>query len=194
MAHTVTDRGRMALAILLIAAGAVLLVLRLLGWSISGFLWPFFVIIPGVALLAVGLATSGSQSRFPAVAGAIVTTTGLILLLQSLTDYFQSWAYAWALLPAAAGGALVLVGGRDGDASATASGWRLLQWGVVLFALMGLLFEAFIFSGGWLDSDLVLPIILIAAGVLVLASWVVRPRSTPGDRAGPPGGEPPEKH
>lgn len=190
MARIVTDRARMALAVLLIAAGAILLALRLLGWSISGFLWPFFVIIPGVALLAVGLAANGRPSRFPAVAGAIVTTTGMLLLVQSLTDYFQSWAYAWALLPASAGAALIAAGRRDGDAATAATGWRLLQWGIVLFALMGLLFEALIFNGGWLDASLVLPLILIAAGVLVLASWVVRP----GGRASPPGGSPPEEH
>jgi peptidoglycan/LPS O-acetylase OafA/YrhL len=161
-------RGGQLLAVTLIVGGALLLVFRLLGWRISDHFWPFFVIVPGLALLAVAATASGRESRSLAVGGAVVAGAGLILFVQSLTDYFQSWAYAWTLLPAFAGAALLFIGRRDSDAAGATVGLRLMQWGGATFVVFAVVFEGLIFNSGLVEGGLVLPIVLIAVGVFVL--------------------------
>jgi len=165
-----TRHGEQWLAAALIGGGALLLVLRLFDWRIGDHLWPFFVIVPGVVVLAISATTPGRESRFLAPAGAVVAGTGVILLAQALTGYFQSWAYAWTLLPVCAGAALMFVGRRDADPATAAAGSRLVKGGALLFVCFAVAFEGLIFhrylslgAGG-----LVLPIVLIAAGVVVL--------------------------
>jgi hypothetical protein len=160
------ETSRIVLAVMLIATGVIILVVRRFGGAAET-LWPLFIIIPGVALAA--LATTGTwQSKAAAATGSVIAGIGVILWVQEITDYYQSWAYAWALLPAFAGLGLFLVGYREGDESAQTTGRGLMQWGVVGFFVLAAAFEALIFherviAGGW-----VLPIILIAAGAFLL--------------------------
>ena len=74
--------------------------------------WTLFVIVPGVLLLASGLLTDRPAALGLTIAGSIVTTIGLLLLAMDQTDRWDAWAYAWALIPAAAGVGLVLHGLR----------------------------------------------------------------------------------
>jgi hypothetical protein len=60
--------------------------------------WPFFVIVPGLGLLGLGLATPGRLGEVLATVGGVVTMVGLVLLVQNATDRFETWAYAWALV------------------------------------------------------------------------------------------------
>ena len=160
------DTGRIVLAVTLIAAGVIILVVRRFGGAAET-LWPFFIIIPGVALAA--LATTGSwQSKTAAAAGTVIAGIGVILWVQEATDYYQSWAYAWALLPAFAGLGLAIVAYREGDESAKATARGLMQWGGAGFVVLAVAFETLIFHervifGGWL-----LPLLLIAAGAFLL--------------------------
>ncbi len=61
-----------------------------------------------------------------------------------------------------------MIGGRDDDAAAHASGRALMQWGVVVFAILAAMFELFIFNRGWFDAGLVLALLLIVAGGFLL--------------------------
>jgi Na+-translocating ferredoxin:NAD+ oxidoreductase RnfD subunit len=162
--------GEQWLALALIGGGVLLLALRLFDWRIGDHFWPFLVIVPGVALFAISATLPGRQSRFLAPAGAVVAGTGVILLAQALTAYFQSWAYAWTLLPVFAGAALVFVGRRDADPETATAGRRLVKWGVLMFvgfavAFEGLIFNRYLSLGA---GGLALPIVLIAAGALLL--------------------------
>src|SRR5919106_1205810 len=51
--------------------------------------WPFYVIAPGLALLAFGLTQRNGSGL--AIAGSIVTMVGLVLLYQNATDRWESW-------------------------------------------------------------------------------------------------------
>jgi hypothetical protein len=157
--------SRVYLAVALIGGGLVLLALRFFGDAV-GLVWPFFVIVPGAAVLALAMAP-GWQSTHLAAAGAVVAGTGVILFVQELTDYYQSWAYAWTLLPVFAGAALLLVGRTQGDEVAKNRGRQLLQWGTIAFLVFAALFEALIFHG-LVEGGLILPVLLIAAGALLL--------------------------
>jgi hypothetical protein len=89
------------LGVLLIVMGALFFVGQAVGFELGRFGWPFFVIIPGLALSGVGLAAGGSTGERVTPLGAAVTMVGVILLYQNTVDHFESWAYAWALIGAA---------------------------------------------------------------------------------------------
>jgi hypothetical protein len=138
--------------------------------------WPFFLIVPGVAGLAAGLA-SERAGLGAAIPGAIVTVIGLLLLYQNTTGHWESWAYAWALVaPGAVGLALLLVGVRTGDAGLQASGTTTLTVAMVIFIVGFVFFEVLIGISGrdfGLGADVVLPALLIGFG----AYFVVRSAS-----------------
>lgn len=100
--------GQIALAIGLIGLGILFLVGQLLGISLIGWLWPFFVITPGVLFFVV-MALGGKDASGFAIPGSIITTVGLILFYQNLTGHWASWAYAWALIfPTAVGAGMMI--------------------------------------------------------------------------------------
>lgn len=159
------ETRRIVAAAVLIGAGVVLLALRFFDVR-GGFFWPFFIIAPGVILLAVATST-GWHSRTLAGAGGIITGTGVILLVQNLTNYYDSWAYAWTLLPVSAGLALYLVADASDNDAARAVRRQLVVWGVIAFVVLGTLFETLIFHDRLAEGGVIVPLLLIAAGIAV---------------------------
>src|SRR5918995_5623679 len=86
------------LGVLLIVMGVLFFVGQAVGFDLGRFEWPFFVIIPGLALSGVGLAAGGPTGERITPLGAAVTMVGVILLYQNTVDHFESWAYTWALV------------------------------------------------------------------------------------------------
>lgn len=138
------------LGLLLIALGVVALVMRQVGAdffaSVAAWGWPLFIIVPGVVLLAVSLLPARPHGVGFATAGAIVTAVGSLLLYQSRTGHWESWAYAWALLPMAAGAALVLYGLFAREGGMVTNGLWMAGVAAVLFAVGAWFFEG-IFAG-----------------------------------------------
>ena len=158
---------------LLILVGAVVLAARQFGLDLFGPIgdwgWPLFIIVPGIVLLALSLIPTPPAGIGFAIAGAIVTTVGSLLLYQSQTGHWESWAYAWALIPAAAGAALVLYGMFARSSSMVRGGTWMAGIAAVLFAAGAWFFEG-LFAGKPLP-ELVdwWPIVIVAVGaVLVL--------------------------
>ncbi|MER3555314.1 MAG: hypothetical protein C4331_13480 [Meiothermus sp.] len=83
------------IGIILVVLGGLFLLGQVvdLGESIGHWGWPFFVMLPGILLLVLAF-VGGKTSAGLAVPGSIVTTVGLILFVQNVTDHFESWAYA----------------------------------------------------------------------------------------------------
>lgn len=158
--------SRTLLGTFLVGGGLVWLGLRYFGGSVD-LLWPFFVIVPGVVVLAFGVFGEW-RSRGAAIGGAIVTTVGFILLVQSSFDYFQSWAYAWALLPLAGGVGSLLYGQQSGDRSAVDMGRSGILWSAAAFVLFAAAFELLIFGTRIANADIVFPVILIGVGAFLL--------------------------
>ncbi len=181
-----TETTRVALAAILIGAGVILLALRLIG-GVGGFVWPFFVIAPGVVLLALA-ASTGWRERTVAAAGGVVTGVGVILFVQNLTDYYQSWAYAWTLLPLFAGAALYLVADAGDDESARKIRRQLVLWSAVSFVVLGAIFETLIFHDRLLEGGIILPLLLIVAGGALLLRRGGPTRGVSRQDAQPPGG------
>ena len=105
------DRSGVIIGGALIVVGGIFLAERVFGIDLGRFGWPLFVIVPGVILMAASLVVGGREGSGLAVAGAIATTTGLVLAFQNATGLWATWAYAWALVgPAATGVGLIFYG------------------------------------------------------------------------------------
>jgi hypothetical protein len=157
---------------LFVLIGAILLLGQFVRFDIGRYGWPFFVIAPGVVILFVALTARGAVSEGLAILGSIITVTGLILLFQNLTDHYESWAYAWALVfPGAAGFGMILYGLTAGRPGNVRAGTRVLGIGVLIFLLGAAFFEGVIGIGGYQfdrSVGVVLGAVIIALGALML--------------------------
>ena len=77
-------------------------VLALLGKLFQNFnfwntFWPFFII--GIGLLFfVGMFAGGKSVSGLAIPGIIITTIGLMLFYQNITNHWESWSYGWTVI------------------------------------------------------------------------------------------------
>jgi hypothetical protein len=131
---TKSQGARLGIGAVLVALGILFLLEQFFDVRLGQWLWPLFIIIPGL-LFFVGMVLGGKPAGPLAIPGSIVTTVGLLLFYQNTFNHFESWAYAWALMPVAVGiglmingiwseqPALVHNGGWPG------SGWCCSWWG-----------------------------------------------------------------
>jgi hypothetical protein len=159
------------LGVLLIVLGALFFVGQAIGFDLGRFGWPFFVIIPGLAVFGVGLAVGGPTGERITPLGAAVAMTGVILLYQNIADHFESWAYAWALvLPTSIGLGQMAYGSLKGREEMVVTGRRLALIGVVLF-LVGAFFFELVIGISWFGFGLERfgwPLLLVIVGILLL--------------------------
>jgi hypothetical protein len=173
------------LGVALIAVGAAALILREVGVnlfaSIGPWGWPLFIIVPGLVLLVASLIPAPPRGLGFAIAGAIVTAVGSLLLYQSQTGHWESWAYAWALLPMSAGVAMVLYGTLAGARRLVTNGLWLAGIAGAILAVGAWYFEA-VFAGRppLLDAGNWWPVAVIVIGAIVLMRALLFPtRSEP---------------
>ena len=166
------DRGRIAVALILILLGvwflAVQLVPGLQLFALSGTNWPLAIVALGALLALVGLVTWVPGLMVPA---AIFAGMGLLMYWQNATNRWESWAYAWTLIPGFVGVGLfvgALMRGRLGEAF-TAGGWLVLI-SAVLFLIFGSMFGVVAPLGAYW------PLLLVLLGVLLLAQSLLRGR------------------
>lgn len=153
---------------ILLSLGMLFLVGQLLGIGPGRILWPFFIIVPGLAFF-VGMVAGGRGAGGLAIPGSIVTTVGLLLLYQNAIGHWVSWAYGWALVPMAVGIGLMIHGSWSDSRVLRESGRRVATIGVVLFLVFGAFFELVLnVSGYWRFGQWLWPVLLIAVGVFLL--------------------------
>ncbi|MFZ2413792.1 MAG: hypothetical protein WAW16_06185 [Candidatus Cryosericum sp.] len=188
------ERNTRALGLLLLAVGAWILIARFIHINIGDWLWPFWIIVPGGLIMALGFRDTQRGGEGLVTFGSIVAVTGVILFVQNITGQWQSWAYAWALLfPGSIGLGQYLWGKRTSNARAVNSAEKTLRAAAVLFIAFGIFFEVVLGIGGFrLGSAgrVVVPVLLIAAGVAIYVTSMtdghsnivqspVPPRATP---------------
>jgi hypothetical protein len=167
-----------AIGIVMVVAGIAVIALRQIGVDIAEVIqragWPFFIIIPGIVLLAMAFLPAPPRGLGLAIGGSIVTTVGLILLYQQSSGHWESWAYTWALIPGASGLAMAIYGLASRHGDLVANGLRVSGVAAVLFGTGFWFFET-IFETGRVPIDLGTwwPAILIGVGLLVIVSAVV---------------------
>ena len=159
---------------LLIVLGALLLVGQLLGIRPGRFLWPFFVIVPGVVVFAIALTAEPQAGEVLAIVGGIVTMVGALLLYQNTTGHWTSWAYAWALVgPTAAGLAQMIYGSLKGPDTLVATGRHVATIGIAIFLVGAVFFELVIGISGFGLGRFGWPVLLIGAGAFFLLRAVL---------------------
>src|SRR4026208_157867 len=137
---------------LLFCAGVAWFVRRALGFdplaAAANAGWPYFVIIPGVTLLVLSLVPKPPRGVGFAIAGALVTTVGTVLLYQAATGRWESWAYAWALVgPGAAGLGMLAYGLLFRQRELLPAGARLVAIAAGLFVVGYWYFETVFATG-----------------------------------------------
>jgi len=165
------DRGALLLGLGLLCMGAILLAGELIGFRFGDFLWPFIFIIPGFLVFIASLSTKSSSGEGLAILGGILTTLGLMFLVQSVFDVWASWAYAWALLaPTSIGFSQIIYGSSKGQDSIVKTGRRLVNIGLTIFVIGFIFFELVLnISGISLPFGLpTIPVALILIGLFIL--------------------------
>jgi len=156
--------------VVLVGLGVLFLVQQALGIDIGHLAWPIFVLLPGCALL-IAFAVGPRSAAGLAIPGCVITTVGLILAIQNTFDLWQTWAYAWALIPASVGLGLRLQSERLGQPKAERVGTRLFEAFLLVFVVGFVFFELVLnlsgFTSGMLRT-MVGPAVLILAGIYLL--------------------------
>lgn len=161
--------------IMLIAIGALALIGQIFWTDAIRYLWPFFIIIPGVVVVALALPDETGLGEPFSIIGTMVTVTGLLLFYQQLTGHWTSWAYAWALVaPIGAGVGLWLYGVVHHHESKRKSAWDLVRIGLII-GLVGLIFFELILNiSGWGLGFIGWPVLFIGLGVFLLVRALLR--------------------
>src|SRR5579872_4765022 len=171
--------GAMAWGVILVAAGLFFLAAQYVPDAFGGAAWPLLVILGGVAFLVLGAAVPGVRGFL--IPGSIITSTGLVLAVQNATGLWATWTYAWALVaPGSVGVGVILMGILGHDRKAVNAGAGTALTGLVLFLAFGAFFEGLLhvsgLSFGW-AAGIVLPLLLIAVGVVLLVLRMARARA-----------------
>ena len=171
--------GETALGGVLVLLGIAVLLGQALDLEVGEVGWPFFVIVPGLGLLGLGLAMPGRLGEVLAMVGGVVTMVGLVLGVQNATDRFDTWAYAWTLVVLAGPGiGRWLAGTMRGRRDLVATGGWLVGVGLVGFGVLAVFFEVVVGLGGRWDgaaSRYGLAAVLILAGLVLLARRLLVP-------------------
>lgn len=159
----------------LVVFGGLFALVELAGGGVAwGYVWPLFVVVPGLLLLA-GAFSFGRGGGFLALPGCIVTMGGLLLLVTNTLGVWPAWSYLWALVaPGAVGLGLIVFGTRSRLPDVVRTGEFLAIAGLALFAAFGALFElVFGVSGpiGPAIGRVAWPAALIVAGVWLIVHW-----------------------
>jgi hypothetical protein len=139
--------------------------------------WPFFIIVPGVALIALAFAVGGEGGVGLSIFGSIVTATGLLLLYQDVTSHYESWAYAWALIaPGSVGFGMLVYGIGTGRSDLVRAGAITGAVGLGIFLAGAIFFEGIIGISGRVfgpAAQAIVAVAVIGLGVAVLAGTLV---------------------
>lgn len=162
-------QSNLVAGILLIAVGALFLAGRLVPgwdqWLAIEMTWPFIVVGVGVLLLFLGLLTNAPGMAVPA---CIVGGIGLLLYYQNLTGDWDSWSYAWALIPGFVGVGILLSGLLGEGKKPVREGLNLIMISLVMFAVFGSFFGALGLVGAYW------PVLLIALGAFIMIRSLMR--------------------
>ena len=180
-----------------LVGGSLLIIFGLLalaGQIFRGFnfwttFWPFFIIGFGL-LFFVGMFAGGRSVSGLAIPGTIVTTIGLMLFYQNITNHWESWSYGWTVILMAVGLGIFIMGVWGQNTSQRAAGLRVLRIGVILFIIFGAFFELIFTSG----MPFGLRSIIFPAALILLGLYLILTRSgmLPGSST-EAGSESPEK-
>jgi hypothetical protein len=140
-------------------------------WSIWSYLWPLEVISVGLGFVLMAIFLKVPWLFIPA---SIIGFTGFVLQFCAATGLWSSWAVLWTVEPFAVGLPLLLIG-----MIRKIEGVKMA--GIILCGIAGLAFaamSALLVTSLWI-TRLVGPGIILALGILLVLSAVIKKPSTP---------------
>ncbi len=160
------SKSAIVVGAVLIALGVFFLVTRFVPGVVATFSWPIIIIAVGVVFLVIALAAWTPGLMVPA---CVIGGIGGILYWQNMTGAWDTWSYAWALIPAFSGVGVFLNESMEGRPlkGIVDGGWPVLI-GLLLFFLFGSFLGRLPWLGPWWA------VVLIVIGVLVLLRPLVR--------------------
>jgi hypothetical protein len=170
----IRNRSSLAAALILIALGAWFLAVELLppvrAIAYGRNTWPLQIVGVGALMLVIALITASPGWAVPA---CIVGGLGGLLYWQNVTGNWESWAYAWTLIPGFVGVGIILAGLLEGRprSAFVGGGWTIFA-SLLLFGIFGS------FLGGLSLVGQLWPVLLIVAGVILLGQAFARSRRT----------------
>jgi hypothetical protein len=170
-------RSAIASGVILIVVGVLLLVARLVPGVFGALTWPFLVIGVGVLFLVLAVATGTAGLAVPA---CIVGGIGIILWWLNNTGRWDTWAYAWTLIPGFVGVGVLVQGLLEAKPlkAVLDALWPILV-SAVLFTIFSSFFGGPLFGVPWyyLAGSA-----LILGGVLTMLRPLVDRRAKPASK------------
>ncbi|PKO13265.1 MAG: hypothetical protein CVU39_19840 [Chloroflexi bacterium HGW-Chloroflexi-10] len=152
---------------MLVGLGIIILLGQIFHFNVARLIWPFFIITPGVILLVVANRPKAQASEPLIVIGSIITMTGLLLLYQTLTHHWASWAYAWALIaPTSFGLGFWWHGHYHHRPDLKKNGKELTKIGMIIFSIMAVFFEVILGFSSF--GKVIVPVLVIGFGAYLL--------------------------
>ena len=161
--------GSLVAGLLLIAFGLLALAGQIFrGFAFWNYLWPFIVIGFG-GLFFVGMFAGGKSLAGLAIPGTIIGGLGLMMFIQNLTGYWESWSYSWTIILVLVGLGIFIMGLYSEDMHRRQAGLRVMKIGAILFVIFGGFFEL-IFSAfrPYGIQQYIFPVLLVALGVYLV--------------------------
>ena len=154
----------------LVLTGGLFLAEQLLGIRIMAYFWPLLIVLFGLTFF-VGMLVAGKKGAGLAIPGTVITTLGILFLIQNTFNLWTTWTYAWALLTSAVGlGMLIMNGYLKREGLRRAAG-VVIAVGLISFVVFGVLFEVILnISGANIYSGVFLGVGLILLGLFVVFS------------------------
>ena len=126
--------------------------------------WPLIIVaVGGLFLLGALLGATGL-----AIPGSIIAGIGSLLYYQNLNNAWETWAFAWALIPGFVGIGIVIARALKGEARrGVREGSGLIIISMILFFVFGS------FLGGGFSFGLVLALFLIGFGLWLVYKTII---------------------
>lgn len=159
-----------------LVVGAILITLGILslfgqifrGFPFMSYLWPFIIISFG-GLFFVGMLAGGKSMAGLAIPGAIISGLGLMMFIQNLTGYWQSWAYSWTIILVLVGLGIFIMGLYTEDLYRRQAGLRVMKIGAILFIIFGGFFELVLNAfRPYGVQQYIFPVLLVALGIYLV--------------------------
>jgi hypothetical protein len=161
--------GSLVAGLVLIALGLLALAGQIFrGFPFWSYLWPFIIIGFG-GLFFVGMFAGGKSLAGLAIPGTIIGGLGLMMFIQNLTGYWESWSYSWTVILILVGLGIFIMGLYSEDSNRRQAGLRVMKVGAILFIIFGGFFEL-IFSAfrPYGIQQYIFPLLLVALGVYLV--------------------------
>jgi hypothetical protein len=159
-----SNRGTMVTGIVLVALGALFIVLNLVPGVTAGKTWPLIFIVLAIGFFLPALVWPKSREGLAGlfIPGSVLLVLGAIFLFNTLTNIWSVWAIAWILIPASVGFGL-LSGAWAGkwDHNVFEVGKWMLIISLSVFALLAALF-------GNVTVKIIGAVLLVGTGIFML--------------------------